>query len=146
MDSLLEGGKIIVSGVVGFVVGILTNRHKEHGNQKREKERRVEVDKKEDERLLREVLKILFEINRMWKSSAPSRPLIDCMDDLAQFSAEIKREENKTVKTNIWQFSSRHRLSPSHGPASKEMRREAEGLKKKIEVRVGIETNQRGEE
>jgi len=138
MDWLVEVGKIIFYGVVGYFVGIFTNRHKERGKQKREKERKEKEDKKEDERLLREVRKVLLEIERMWKSQIAARPLIDCMDELSQLSAEIKREENKVIKTDIWQFSKRHRLSPSHGPASKDMRRELEELKKKFEEILGI--------
>jgi hypothetical protein len=98
--------------------------------QKREKERQEESEKKEDERLLREVMRILLEIERVYKSNKTPRPLIEMMDELSQLSAEIKRAENKTIRTEIWQFSARYRETQYSGPVAKEMRREVEEMKK----------------
>jgi predicted RNase H-like nuclease (RuvC/YqgF family) len=142
MDWLKE----LVVVTFGFALGFISQRYWDHISQKREKERQTDDETKEDKRLLLEVRKILLEIERMWKSSSPARPLIDCMDELSQLSTEIRREENKTIKIDIWQFSARFRFIPSLGAASKEMRREVEELKKKIEQILGIVKIQGGGE
>jgi hypothetical protein len=131
--------KELVSAAFGFALGFLSHLFWDCKNRKREKERQEEDEKKEDKRLLLEARKILLEILRMWKTHGPSRPFSECMDDLSQLSAGIKRKENEIIKLDIWKFSGKFSDCVSIAtPETKEMRKEAEKLQKKIEAELGI--------
>jgi hypothetical protein len=135
MDLLQELGKIFF----GFVLGFLSHLYWDCRSQKREKERQIEDDIKEDKRSLFEVRKILMEILRAWRSTPPPRPFIQCMDDLSQLSVGIKRKENETIRLDIWKFSGKYRDCRSlASPETREMRKEAEKLKEKIEAMLGM--------